>query len=304
LPFGTLTAVLLLVASSPQTPTPLVGTALTSTAQRTQNPLTSATVTAAAPIFAAPDAARQPLRVAAAGTILKVLKEEGDWVQVQFADPQWGPRTGWIEAKSIRISRPDLQPMDLSVPVAGRAPRLPAAQETVQRDPVADGSQQRTFPEPSFDVPTAKLKHAREGFWFNGGLGFGSLGCDYCDGERANGLSGGLSLGGTINDRVLLGVGTTGWARSGTGLTVGTLDARLRFYPSATSGFFVTGGVGLGTITLDGVTEKGVGVVLGLGMDIRVASNLSITPFWNGFAMKSSFDNANVGQLGLSITIH
>jgi hypothetical protein len=72
-------------------------------------------VTTAAPIFIVPDSARQPLRVAAAGTILNVLKEEGDWIEVQFADPQWGPRTGWIEAKSIRISRPDLQPMDLSI---------------------------------------------------------------------------------------------------------------------------------------------------------------------------------------------
>jgi len=72
-------------------------------------------VTTTAPIFIVPDSSREPLRVAAAGTILNVLKEEGDWVQVQFADPQWGPRTGWIASKSIRISRPDLQPMDLSI---------------------------------------------------------------------------------------------------------------------------------------------------------------------------------------------
>lgn len=41
---------------------------------------------------------------------------------------------------------------------------------------------------------SAQTKHARNGFWFNGGLGFGSLGCEDCD-ARETGPSGGLSLG-------------------------------------------------------------------------------------------------------------
>src|SRR5262249_14853744 len=120
-----------------------------------------------------------------------------------------------------------------------------------------------------------------------------------------NGLSGGLSLGGTISPRVLLGVGTTGWARSylGETLTVGTLDARLRFYPSVSSGVFITGGLGAGSVTFAGENELGVGAVLGLGWDVRVGRKVSLTPFWNGFAMQSSTLDANVGQIGLGVTI-
>jgi hypothetical protein len=152
----------------------------------------------------------------------------------------------------------------------------------------------------SEQVPTAGdvvggHPQTREGFWFNAGLGIGSLGCEDC-GERENGLSGG----------VLLGVGTTGWAKSEAGetLTVGTLDARLRFYPARKSGFFVTGGLGLGAIRFAGESEYGLGLVLGVGWDIRVGRNVSLTPFYNGFAMRSDLADANVGQLGIGITIH
>jgi hypothetical protein len=149
----------------------------------------------------------------------------------------------------------------------------------------------------------------RDGFWFSGGLGYGSLGCENC-GSREGGISGGLSLGGTISPRFLVGVGTTGWTKSqdGATLTVGTLDARVRFYPSTTGGFFLTGGLGVGTASL-GVsgyseTQTGLGAIAGLGYDVRIARNASITPYWNAFAMRNSNINANVGQVGLAITLH
>ncbi|HLS48199.1 MAG TPA: outer membrane beta-barrel protein [Gemmatimonadales bacterium] len=156
----------------------------------------------------------------------------------------------------------------------------------------------------------AQHDQVREGFWFSGGLGYGSLGCENCGG-REGGLSGGLTFGGTLSPKLLLAVGTTGWTRSeqGATLTVGTLDARLRFYPSEAGAFFLTGGLGLGTVhaSIDGFgsdSETGVGAVLGLGYDFRVGRNLSLTPFWNGFAVSSTNTDANVGQLGLSITVH
>lgn len=58
----------------------------------------------------------------------------------------------------------------------------------------------------------APLTQERSGFWGNVGFGYGSLGCQDCIG-REGGLSGGLSLGGTVSDRFLLGVGTTGWTK-------------------------------------------------------------------------------------------
>jgi hypothetical protein len=76
----------------------------------------SAVVTTVAPIYIGPKVQPIPLRTAAIGTRLEVLVEEGDWVQVRFGDPVLGPRVGWVEAKLIRIERPELQPLDLSVP--------------------------------------------------------------------------------------------------------------------------------------------------------------------------------------------
>lgn len=152
--------------------------------------------------------------------------------------------------------------------------------------------------------------HPRRGLWFSGGLGYGTLGCDNCSG-REGGLTGGLQLGGSVSQKVLLGGGTTGWTKSegGATLTVGTVVALIRFYPSSTSGFFLLGGLGLGTISAEVVgfgseTESGAGVLLGLGWDLRVGRNVSLTPFWNGFAARTSNADANVGQLGLSVTLH
>jgi hypothetical protein len=123
---------------------------------------------------------------------------------------------------------------------------------------------------------------------------------------RFNGLSGGLALGGTLNEKWLFGVGTTGFSRTvdGDTLSLGTLDARFRFYPKPTNGFFLTGGLGVGTAEYAGESEVGFGVILGLGYDARVGKNISITPFWNGIGMSFDGVGVNFGQIGVGITIH
>jgi hypothetical protein len=69
--------------------------------------------------------------VAAAGSVLTFLTEENGWTQVQFQDPQFGLRTGWVQNRFVRVDRPELQPLDLSVPTAvarqNRPPRAPIA---------------------------------------------------------------------------------------------------------------------------------------------------------------------------------
>jgi hypothetical protein len=250
-----------------------------------------------APIYLYPDATRTALRTAAVHTILRVITDVGEWLKVEYEDPQYGTRQGYVLAKHVRVNTPELRPMDLSVREPARidqsVDQLPVGppQPQSQRGAPRDGMQARP--------------QIREGFWFNAGMGFGSLGCQDCEG-RINGLSGGLSFGRAINGRLLLGVGTSGWAKSVDDeiLTIGTLDARLRFYPARTSGFFLTGGVGLGSISYLGESDLGLGVILGVGWDIRVARNVSLTPFWNGFAMGNSNADANVGQLGVGVTIH
>lgn len=157
---------------------------------------------------------------------------------------------------------------------------------------------------------SAQHAQTRQGFWFNVGLGAGSLGCDDC-GSRTNGISGQLSLGGTISPRLLLGAGTNGWTKEedGVTLTMGSLAALVRFYPSATGGFYLTGGLGIATLDLGlagygSASDTGVSAILGIGYDIRVGQNVSLTPFWNGIG--GSFDGygANFGQIGLGMTIH
>ena len=59
-----------------------------------------------------------PLLTAAAGTRLEVVEEGDEWTRVRFADPQFGPRLGWIDTKLLDRARPETQPMDLSIPAA------------------------------------------------------------------------------------------------------------------------------------------------------------------------------------------
>jgi hypothetical protein len=253
-----------------------------------------------APIFLLADATRTPLRIAASGTNLEIVNVNGAWINVRFNDPEFGARVGYIEAKFVKVTPPSrLRPLDLSFPVAQPQTQAQRTEQTTDGERATDSPRQLSVPVP------AQATHTRQGAWFNVGLGYGSFGCENCPG-RADALSGGLSVGGTINQKLLLGVGTSGFYKSESGqwFSVSTLDARLRFYPMLASGFFVTGGMGLGSLRTAYDTDMGVGVILGLGWDIPVGSRVSLTPFWHGFAMRSSLVDANVGQLGLGVTIH
>src|SRR3989442_9142308 len=61
--------------------------------------------------------------------------------------------------------------------------------------------------------PQPRQSQLRHGFWFSGGLGYGSLGCQNCSG-RTGAPSGNISLGGTPRPKPLLGGSTHGWAQS------------------------------------------------------------------------------------------
>jgi opacity protein-like surface antigen len=89
----------------------------------------SAVVSVSAPIFLRPDATRTPLRTLAPDTPLTVLNRQGDWLQVTFEDRQLGRRTGWIEARFVRI-RPGAPPPPPPAATPGAAPEAgaPAAQ--------------------------------------------------------------------------------------------------------------------------------------------------------------------------------
>lgn len=67
--------------------------------------LDEAVMIEAAPAFLLPDTTRTPLRVLERGTRLRVLEERGDWVRVEFNDPQFGPRVGYVQRKYVQISK-------------------------------------------------------------------------------------------------------------------------------------------------------------------------------------------------------
>src|SRR5262245_64071532 len=69
-----------------------------------------------APLFLQPDATMQPLRMASAGSALNVLGGEtaANWYHVEFQDPQFGRRIGYIEKRFVTAARP--QAVDLTIP--------------------------------------------------------------------------------------------------------------------------------------------------------------------------------------------
>ena len=87
------------------------------------------------------------------------------------------------------------------------------------------------------------------------------------------------------------------------------LHRRGDHWPVGRSVSFLLGGLGVGRLDLEidgfgSAVETGSGAILGLGWDIRVAPNVSLTPFWNGIGIKVTDGDANFGQIGIGLTIH
>lgn len=145
----------------------------------------------------------------------------------------------------------------------------------------------------------------RQGFWIGGGLGYGSMGCDGC-GDRLGAPSGYLKLGGTLRENILLGVETNAWTKSelGTRLTMTNISGAVYWYPMTSNGMFVKAGAGFSALDSGFGGTSGFGVLGGVGYDVRVSRNLSVTPVANWF--RGSFDggSANVLQIGLGVTSH
>ena len=150
---------------------------------------------------------------------------------------------------------------------------------------------------------------SHEGFWVGFGLGAGSLGvADATD--RSTGVVGYVKLGGTINERLLIGAESNAWTKdeSGVSLTHTNFSAVAYFYPSTTNGFFLKGGLGWSRLSVGAgsisAAENGGGAVLGLGYDVSVGDSWSITPVlnFNGGAFEGG--NTNISELSVGVTWH
>ena len=84
---------------------------------RRARPGETVTTSTDAPIYVAPGN-QTPLRVVGAGSVLRVVAIQDDWYQVEFKDPQWGTRVGFVAVTSTRANvTPSVlsEPMDLSI---------------------------------------------------------------------------------------------------------------------------------------------------------------------------------------------
>ncbi|HXF95255.1 MAG TPA: outer membrane beta-barrel protein [Gemmatimonadales bacterium] len=172
-------------------------------------------------------------------------------------------------------------------------------------------------------MASAQRPQTRRGFWIGFGIGYGSadVSCDGCGNVDAEGgFSSFIKLGGTLNDKVLLGADITGWTKSegGTTATLGNMTAAVFFYPMPQSGLFLKGGAGFSVYTESNGIEAdgtGVGLTVGVGYDVRVGANISLTPVadfvWgsvgdiqaDGVTAATGWKQ-NLLHLGLGVTFH
>ncbi|OLC77291.1 MAG: hypothetical protein AUH78_04725 [Gemmatimonadetes bacterium 13_1_40CM_4_69_8] len=152
-------------------------------------------------------------------------------------------------------------------------------------------------------APAARAQYPqrREGFWIGFGLGYGSanITCDSCgSGPRTGGVTAFVKLGGTPSRNLLIGGAINGWSHSSGGATetIGNVTASLYYYPVAASGLFLSGGLGFSSYNVNtspSITGTGWGFTAGVGYDVRVGRNVSLTPVAN-------FVYGGVGELGVS----
>lgn len=172
-------------------------------------------------------------------------------------------------------------------------------------------------------VGAAQKPQIRKGFWIAFGFGWGSadVTCDGCTGSREGGGTGHIRLGGTLNQKLLLGGDITAWTKEegGTTASVGNVSFIAQYYPMEQGGLFLKGGAGFSSIMLEngGNTASGesFGLSAGIGYDIRVGRNISITPIadflfggsrdlqYSGATVASGI-GVNVFTVGLGVTFH
>jgi hypothetical protein len=112
---------------------------------------TRVVVNVAAPIYIQPDAKLVPLRTAASGSMLNVQVSESGWYRVEFQDPQYGRRVGYIEKRFVSGVAVRPEAADLTIPEA-RSEVRPAAAPLVQDRPVAPRAPRLKFAVPAWET--------------------------------------------------------------------------------------------------------------------------------------------------------
>lgn len=175
--------------------------------------------------------------------------------------------------------------------------------------------------------PALAQNAPRQGFTISFGLGAGSAAASYEGNttDRMAGPSGYLRLGGAVTPSLVIAGETHGLTHKDGSLTshFGYLMAVAQWYPRASGNFHVSGGLGLGVIREDDsdplfdyeLASVGGAAQVGLGYDVRMTRNFSLTPYvnllgigggkptFNGVGQNSTL-SANAVQFGLGFTWH
>ena len=154
--------------------------------------------------------------------------------------------------------------------------------------------------------PLEAQERSREGFWgaVGGGVGFNLT--ENSEGERLTGFSAFARAGWAITPSWLVAGDVIGWfySESDVDLREGFLGGSVLFYPSATGGFYLKGGIGGAFVDLsaglpsDG-TSWGFGSTLGLGYDIRLGDTLNLTLAADWVFQDVSVYTSSTNQLAL-----
>ena len=114
----------------------------------------------AAPVFAKPDRTMAPLRLAKEGSVLNVVVGEGEWYHIEFDDPQFGRRVGYIEKRHVSVQfAPAQQAVDLSGAQSTLSPQNRVESTQQQSDQVADASGISFFPATETAVGWSVIAH-------------------------------------------------------------------------------------------------------------------------------------------------
>lgn len=170
---------------------------------------------------------------------------------------------------------------------------------------------------------SAQEPPTRQGFGISFGLGAGSgsTDCDGCSSDRETGGSGYLRLGGHVRPDLFVGFESIGYVKSSDGVdtTAGFYSVALQWYPNVEKGLFLKGNLGASALIeevgFDELEVAAFGAGIGVGYDIRLGRNFSLTPYANlVFTGKgdvklngssTGFDAGfNLIQIGLGFTWH
>ena len=137
-------------------------------------------------------------------------------------------------------------------------------------------------------VQAQAFSQPHKGFWIGFGFGGGVNLSKGLDNERLTSGSFYVRLGGTPNQRLLLGFEAIGWAkeRDNVILSRGNATFTALWYPRRNGGMFLKGGIGSAAVNRDvqiggehhSATKGGFGSTLGVGADLKIGRNLYLTP--------------------------